>query len=434
MAPSPISSENIDSRKKPLSRKQGENLLPLKPGNRITAFSSLKNRNFRRFWIAMIFFYNAMQMGMVARGWLVYTLTDSAMALGLVTAGWGLPMVMFSLYGGVIADRFRKRNLMLITQVGLFLISLVITILIQTQLIAIWHLVLGSTSSGFALALGLPTRQAFVKELVGESDLLNSVALNSMAMNLCRIVSPALAGVLIKFIGIPGVYWLIVVSYILNIFMITIIPAGELVAVKKDISISDDLKEGWRFVWESPMIKTLMALAFIPILVALPYQMLMPVFAKTIFEAGETGLGLLMSAVGIGALIGSLMLSMLKDFQRKGFLMLIAGLLFGAFLVLFSQAGSLYLACFFLLFAGIGNSVFFTLTNTLIMENTPEKLTGRVMSFYMLTWGLMPLGTLPAGALAEAFGAPVTVTGGGLILLTVITAIFIFRPWVMRIK
>jgi len=128
------------------------------------------------------------------------------------------------------------------------------------------------------------------------------------------------------------------------------------------------------------------------------------------------------------------MLSMLKDFQRKGFLMLIAGLLFGAFLVLFSQAGSLYLACFFLLFAGIGNSVFFTLTNTLIMENTPEKLTGRVMSFYMLTWGLMPLGTLPAGALAEAFGAPVTVTGGGLILLTVITAIFIFRPWVMRIK
>ncbi|MFH2131791.1 MAG: MFS transporter, partial [bacterium] len=297
-----------------------------KTGIRISAFSSLKNRDFRRFWFGMIFFYNAMQMGMVARGWLVYTLTDSAMALGLVSAGWGLPMVLFALHGGVIADRFRKRNLMLITQAGLFFVSLVLATLIQIQQIALWHLVAGSVLSGFSLALGLPTRQAFVMELVGKTDLLNAVALNAMAMNICRIVSPALAGILIKFIGIPGVYWLIVTSYVFNIFIITLIPAGERIEGKKDISISDDLKEGLRYVRKSPVIMTLLLLAFIPILVAMPYQMLMPVFAKTVFQAGETGLGLLMSGVGIGALTGSLTLSMVRDFQHKGLLMLLAGL------------------------------------------------------------------------------------------------------------
>jgi len=401
---------------------------------KVASFGALKIRNFRRFWIGMLFFYNAMQMGMVARGWLVFTLTDSAMALGLVSAGWGLPMVMFSLFGGVITDRFRKRNLMLISQAGLFLISLAIAILIETELISLWHLVTASICSGFVLALGLPARQAFVKDLVGESDILNAVSLNSMAMNLCRIVSPALAGILIKYIGIPGVYWLIVVSYIFNIVMISIIPAGERIKTKKEISISDDLMEGLRYLRQNPLIRILLLLAFVPIVMAMPYQMLMPVFAKTVFGAGETGLGILMSAVGVGALIGSLTLSLLRGLQYKGIFMLLAGLLFGAFLVLFSQSGSLYLACFFLLFAGIGNSVFFTLTNTLIMENTPEKLTGRVMSVYMMTWGLMPLGILPAGYLAETFGAPATVTGGGLVVLLIVLIVFIFQPRIRGVR
>ncbi len=413
---------------------QGKERSHLKLQGRIAAFNTLKSRDFRRFWISMIFFYNAMQMGMVARGWLVYTLTDSPLALGLVSAGWGLPMVLFSLYGGVITDRFRKRNLMLITQAGLFLNALAIAILINTELIALWHLVAGSVFSGFVLALGLPARQAFVMELVGKKDLLNAVALNSMAMNLCRIASPALAGVLIKFIDIPGVYWLIVVSYIVNIFLMTTIPAGERIEGKEDVSIADDLKEGLRYVRNSPIILTLMLLAFIPILVALPYQMLMPVFAKTIFQAGETGLGLLMSAVGIGALTGSLILSTLKDFRHKGLLMLAAGFVFGVFLILFSQSGTLYLACFFLLFSGIGSSLYYTLTNTLIMGNTPEELTGRVMSIYMMTWGLMPLGTLPAGALAETFGAPLTVAGGGSILIGMVVVVFVFQPWVRKIN
>ena len=375
-----------------------------------------------------------MQMGMVAQGWLVYTLTNSALALGVVSAGWGLPLIIFSLFGGVAADRMPKKELMIITQGAVCLLSLIMAVLVTTELIRLWHLVVGSVLSGIILAFSLPARQAFINEVAGNEHLLNAVALNSVVMNPCRIVSPAIAGVLLKIIGIPGVYWLVVGSYAIGVIILTRIKPRATPKDRPEMSSLEELLLGLRYVRSHTILFVLMLIAFVPIIVALPYQMLMPVFAKDVFAAGETGLGFLMSAAGGGALIGSIFISTLGNFKHKGLLLLIGGIIFGTFLVFFAQSGSIKMACLFLLFSNAGGSTLYTLTSTLIMSNTPEELVGRVMSLYMITWGLMPLGVLPAGALAEAFGAPAVVTGGGLILLVFMLGLTLSQPKLRKLE
>jgi len=407
---------------------------PLPAKTWLGPFVSLKNRDFRWFLFSLLGFFNGMQMGMVAQGWLVYTMTNSAMALGIVSAGWGITLVLFSLFGGVVADRMPKRTLMIITQGAVCLLSLIMALLVTTELIRLWHLVLGSVLSGIILAFSLPARQAFINEVIGHEHLLNAVALNSVVMNTCRILSPAVAGILLKLIGIPGVYWIVVISYVMGVIILTQIRPRPTPDDRPEMSGLEELLLGLRYVRSHTILFILMLIAFIPIIVAMPYQMLMPVFARDVFNAGETGLGFLMSAAGGGALIGSVFISTLGNFKHKGLLLLIGGMTFGTFLVFFSQAGSIKMACFFLFFSSGGGSILYTLTNTLIMSNTPEELVGRVMSLYMITWGLMPLGVLPAGALTEVFGAPAVVTGGGIILLIFMLGVTLGQPKLRKLE
>jgi len=401
---------------------------------RLDAFESLKQRDFRWYWIGMLASYNGMQMQMVARGWLVYTMTDSPFALGLVSAGFGLPLLLLSLHSGALADRLIKRNMILYNRLGMGVVSLVITILIVIDSIAIWHLVVASVLSGMFLAFYLPARQAFVRELVGEEVLLNAIAMNSMAMNICRVVSPALAGVLLKVIGIPGVYWIVSVSAALVVFSLLMIPPGEINLEKKGKPLLKDVKEGIRFVFSNKIMLILMLLAFVPFMTGMSYQMLLPVFAKSVFNAGETGLGLLMSATGIGALTGSTVLASMGDIRRKGFFTILSGLSFGIFMILFGMSNTLTLAFIFLLLVGIGSSVFMALNMTLVMSQAPEEMVGRVMSIYMMTFGLMPVATLPAGALAEVIGAPLTVIGFGTFMVLFFIVITLVEPRVRNLS
>lgn len=374
-----------------------------------------------------------MQMGVVAQGWLVYTLTDSALSLGLITAAWGLPLVLFSLFGGMVADRMPKRNLIIVTQGAVCFLSLIMAVLVTTGLVRYWHLIIGSVLSGTIMAFSLPARQAFIREVVGQWELLNAIALNSTVMNLCRIVSPALAGILLKLIGIPGVYWIIFTSYSLGAVFLTRIRSRAVPPGKSIISKKEQLLSGLHYVRSQAILLVLMVIAFVALIVGSPYQMLMPVFARDVFKAGGTGLGLLLSADGSGALIGSSLVSALGNFKHKGKLMLVGGMVFSVFLILFSQSGSLKAACLFLLFSSVGGSVLSMLTITLVMSNTPQDLVGRVMSLYMITWGLMPLGMLPAGALAEVFGAPIVVSAGGAILMIFLVIVAICQPRLRRL-
>ncbi|MCP4756219.1 MAG: MFS transporter [Proteobacteria bacterium] len=397
-------------------------------------FFALKNRNFRLLWIGTLASFNARQMLIVARGWLIYTMTDSALALGIVAASMGVPIVMFSLFGGAIADRVRKKNLLLAAQFTLFATTLVITILIVTDRIAIWQLVIAAFLVGTVFAFNMPARQAFLVEVVDQDTVTNAIALNSVAMNFCRVASPALAGILITFIGIPGVYLLVAVSNGLAMISLSFITSEDVLPERSDVSIVENVLTGLRYVRNNTIILKLLIVAFVPVIVATPYRMLMPVFAKTVFSGGETTLGILLSAGGVGALSGSAMIALLGDFKRKGMLMFLAGSVFGASLILFSLVQSLVLAFICLLFCGAGSSMLMILTNTLIMTHTPKELIGRVMSLFVLIFGIMPLAMAPAGALAEFYGAAAVVTVGGGISLVFIFIMMMSQPHIRRLK
>lgn len=375
-------------------------------------------------------------MGMIARGWLVVLLTDSPFLLGLVSSGFAIPFLVFSLFGGVIADRVEKRNLLVVTQTAVGVISLANAILVVTGVVQVWHLVVISIATGVAFAFNFPGRQAFLPELVGEGDevLTNAIALSSGAMNVTRMAGPAVAGALIPFIGIGGVFFIAVGFCALQIITLLMIPITGKTQLRPNTPMRQDLVDGLTYIRDNRTLLALMVMAFAPILFGMPYQMLLPIFAKDVFGVGSLGYGVLNTLAGAGALVGSLAIASLGDFRRKGMLLLVTALVFGLGLVLFASTSSYSLALFFLLFVGIGGTGCMTLNNTLVMTKTAHEVQGRVMSIYMMTWGLMPLGTLPAGALAEVVGVRWVVGVGGAILAFLVLGITLMSPTVRQLQ
>ena len=385
-------------------------------------FSSLKVRDYRWYWASNVSGFFGFQMQLVARGWLIYDMTDSALLLGIVTAAWALPTLIIGPFGGVIADRVEKRDLILLNQTITVLLSLAITILIVIDAIQVWHLLVASILSGVIFSLNLPARQAIVPELVGEKKLMNAIALNSSGMNVTKIVGPALAGILVGVIGIPGVYMIITGCYVGTVVAMLKVPHTGVTVRKEKTNVLSAIAYGFRYVRHHSTIRVLLILEFIVNFLGWPYMMLMPVFARDVFGRGASGLGLLMSAIGVGSLFGSLGLAYLGEFKRRGFFLLCLFFVFGVGLILFSNCRAFNLALFSLLIVGGVSTVSFALNNTLILGYVVRQVRGRVMSIYMMTWTAEAIGVLPLGALAEAKGVSfaVSLDGALLVLLAVI--------------
>jgi len=398
-----------------------------------TTFSSLENRTYRLYWISLLASFSAQQMHMVVHGWLVYELTDSALALGLVSAAAGVPILLFSLYGGVIVDRVEKRKLLIVTQAITAMATLTIAVLISTGSIALWHLIIAAIANGLILSFDLPGRQAIIPQLVEQRQIMNAVALGSGAINLTRVIAPALGGILVGVMGIDGVYYLIVACYAASAAFLLTMPALLTSTRDSKATVRSDLIEGLRYIRRSPVLPALLAMAIVPSAFGMPYMMLMPVFAIDVFNVGASGLGYLMAAAGIGALAGSFLVASLGDFKHKGALLMIASASFGVFLILFANSNYFYIALFFLLGVGMTNSIYMATNNTLLQINTEDRMRGRVMSLYMMTIGLLPIAVLPASAIAESLGGPVAIGAGGAILLIFTLAMTLLRPTLRRL-
>ena len=398
-----------------------------------TTFSSLENRTYRLYWMSLLASFSAQQMNLVVRGWLVYELTDSALALGLVSAAAGVPILLFSLYGGVIVDRVDKRKLLIVTQALTAVATLTIAVLISTGAIALWHLIIAAIANGLILSFDLPGRQAIIPQLVEQRQIMNAVALGSGATNLTRVIAPALGGVLVGVMGIDGVYYLIVACYAASAAFLLTMPALLTPTRDSKATVRSDLIEGLRYIRRSSVLPALLAMAVVPIAFGMPYMMLMPVFAIDVHNVGASGLGYLMAAAGIGALAGSFLVASLGDFKHKGALLLVASASFGVFLILFANSNYFYIALFFLLGVGMANSIYMATNNTLLQINTEDRMRGRVMSLYMMTIGLLPIAVLPASAIAESLGGPVAIGAGGAILLIFTLAMTLLRPTLRRL-
>ena len=382
-----------------------------------TTFDALRDRNFRWLWVGQLASSATFQMGGLAQGWLVYQLTGSAFALGWVGSGWSISTLLLSLYGGAVADRIEKRDLLIWARLAMILNTLAIGLLISTGLIRIWHLVINSFFSGVIFSFMMPAGQAIVSELVDREALLNAVSLNSVGMGLMGIFSASLAGYLVEAVGVQGAYYAMAGFYLMALFSLTKLPRtgrGE----RSQTSVWTDLLEGVRYIGSHPSLLALLGLVLVRVLFGMSYRTFMPKFSQETMGMDASGLGLLMAATGVGGLVSSLVTASLGDFHGKGKLLLGSGLLMGGSLFLFANTSSLAPVLVFLGLVGAASNACMVANNTLLQTNSQERLRGRVMSVYMMMWGLMPLATVPGGAIADRMGVPFVISlQGGLMAL-----------------
>ena len=403
---------------------------------RFHTFDSLALRDYRLLWMGQLSTSLGQWMDQTSRSWLIYQLTDSPLQLGLVSAIRGAPLLFFGVIAGVVADRYGRKAQLIIAQVVNAILNAVLATLVLTGRIEVWHVYVTGFLAGTVQAFQQPARQALINDLVGEKHLMNAVALNSAALNLSRSVGPAICGVIIEAFGVDISYYIQAVMYAFATIWTGQIhlpakAAGYLESVNQSMFAS--AKEGFAYIAKNKTILALMVLALAPILLGMPYTSLMPVFAIDVLHGDAETQGLLLTMVGIGAVIGALIIASLGRQQGNGRLMISGAAGFGLSLVAFSQSKVLGMAMTFTFLAGLSNSGYTSQNQTMIQMLTPAKLRGRVLGVYFLNRGLMPLGSLLAGALASGLGGPwaVTIMGGSCCLLAICVAIFSRNLWNM---
>lgn len=372
-------------------------------------FASLKHQQFRWLYASNIAFFFAMNGQFLVRSILAYELTGSELALGAINLMVAIPMLVVSPFGGVIADRVEKRKLILIGQGLLLCNELVVLALLLTNQLQFWHLLVVVFFMGCLFPFIMPARQAIVANIVGRQGMGNAMALQMGGMNAARVVGPVLAGTIVALTNVKWVYVMAVVLYgaaLLSMSRVSKSPPAEGAGSRPVLT---DLVAGMKYVAGDAPVRTLMILSIIPMLLAMPFQSLLVVFAEETWDVGEGGLGVLQAAAGIGGIMGSFYVAWAGETDRKLRLMMASLLAFAGTLFLFAISPWFLLALPLVLIADIFANVFNTTNGTIIQMLIPDEVRGRVMSLMMMTFGLTPLGTVPVSALAEAFGAPTAV-------------------------
>jgi MFS family permease len=377
---------------------------------------ALRHRNFQLFFSGQLISLIGTWMQSVAQSWLVYRLTGSALLLGSVGFASQVPVFLFAPLGGIAADRFNRRHIVIATQVASMLLALILAGFTLSHEIdhRVWLIFVLAALLGIVNAFDIPGRQSFLVDMVGKGDLMNAIALNSSMFNGARVIGPAIAGILVAKIGEGWCFFGNGVSYIaviIGLLMMRVqIPLRAAMA-----SPLEHMMEGFRFVNRTEPIRALLLLLGLVSLVGMPYVVLMPIFADQILHGGARGLGILMGATGVGALLGALTLAFREGVKGLGRWVALCCGGFGASLVVFALSHTFWLSVALLLPVGYCMMLQMASSNTLIQVMVPDALRGRVMAVYsMMFMGMAPIGALLGGALAERLGAPITVAIGGL--------------------
>jgi predicted MFS family arabinose efflux permease len=356
---------------------------------------------------------------------LLYDLTGNSLLLGALNGLRALPFLVTGPMAGVAADRMNRRRLLLNTQWVLIVTAVLMGALVASPYLHVWHIFLFTLITGVAWTITEPVRMSMIPSVVPKEDMVNAIALNSGGFNLMKVLGPALGGALIAVFGAAENFFIQAVAYVGVLLMIYLMHIPPHRADARRSSAMANLKEGFSYVWSTPAVLALMALAYVPRIFAVPYQTLMPVFQKDVLRVGPEGLGMLMAAPGLGAVIAVLTMASLGDrLKRHGLLLVVSICILGFFLIVFSQLKSLPVALVILVVAGMFQMFFLASTATMLQLLVPDELRGRVMSLYMLDRGFMPAGALFAGASAHFIGAPMTVAmmGAIVIVLTLLVA------------
>ena len=393
--------------------------------------------DFRWLWVGSLASSFAMNMQQVARGWFVYEMTASALDLAWVTMSFMIPQVIFSLWGGVVADRMPKRFILCVAQILNCVATLIMSAIILWGQADFWDFIWFGTFNGIVLALSFPARHAFVPDLVPERLVFTAMALNTTSMNFARILAPALAGFLIAWIAdgdtnstlaVGIVYLVIALLYLTSSLTILLIDSRGVVSEPdKKNSVIGDMLAGVHYLVKHPPVFGLLILSVIPFLFGMPLNTLLPAFNEDVLLGGPDDLGVLLSAMGGGAILGSLMLAARGDLRRKG--MWLIGTLFawGFATSAFGLSSDLTVAVVVLAFIGWLSSWNMSLNRGMLQLEVEQKMRGRIMSLDMMSHGLMPLGVLPGAWVADNYGINTSLFVSGIVFIFLVSLSLLMR-------
>ncbi len=394
-----------------------------------TAVRALRHRNFQLFFAGQLISLVGTWMQTVAQSWLVYRMTGSTLLLGAVGFASQIPVFLVAPIGGAIADRTNRHRVVIATQTVSMALAFLLAVLTLTHRIQVWQIMLLAAGLGVVNAFDIPARQAFLMDMVGREDLMNAIALNSSMFNGARILGPAVAGIVVAWVGEGWCFFANAVSYIAVIAGLLMMKLEHPANLANRGSPIAHIIEGFRFVLDAAPIRAILLLLGLVSLAGMPYSVLMPVFASDILHGGARELGMLMGATGVGALLGALSLATRVGVKGLGRIIGLCAAGFGASLILFSFSRIFWLSMVLLVPVGFTMMIQMASSNTLLQSMVPDQLRGRVISVYsMMFMGMAPFGAFLAGAIANRIGAPWTVAVGGVACIAAAVAFGLNLP------
>ena len=386
-------------------------------------FDALASAPYRRFWLGSIASVGSTQLYFIAMAWLVFELSNSPLDLGLLGAATAVPNILATLIGGLVADRVNRRTILILTTGISTVLMLLLAALDATGLVRVWHVLLISGLLGLVQGFDFPARSSIFPSLIEPKQMLSAVALNSILWQGSRMIFPAIGGILIALTDTSLIFVLCGLGFITMLMVLCWLEVVQVIQAKADPW--HEFKEGLRFILHHHLFLTLILLTWISMFFGTSYIQIMPIFAD-ILQSGERGYGLLISATGVGSVAGNLFISRFQQSRRLGLMMLSCAALAPFSLIGFSLvagtlanvAGAFWLASLFAVMTAAFSSVFLVSSMTVLQLKVPDKLRGRVMGIHSITWSMIALGGLIAGALASKFSAPVAVVIGAVIVLS----------------
>lgn len=395
-------------------------------------FTSLHDRDFRWFFIALLSQNAAMNIQLLARGYLVYELTGSYAALGVVALVHAMSMLVLSPYGGLLADGRSKRVVLQAGQSAAAVQAAAVGALLLFDVLRYEHLLLAALAQGITTGLMMPSRQSMAPEIVGRARLMNAVSLNTAGMNVMRLLGPALAGIMLAIFDAELVYFTMSGLFALSVLTLARVPrrAPDTVAGAGTASPAQavrDLRDGLAYIWRTPVVLQLLIITFITSLLAMPYIRLLPGFVADVLDGGATELGFLFSVAGAGSLLGALVLASLPP-RRRGVILLASTVGMAVSLVAFSSSSILWVSFVTMFAVGVGSAGRQALSNVLIQLEVEDAYRGRVMSVWLMQVGMMSLGAFIIGVSAEFVGPQVALGGAAALLIVLGIAVYLFVP------
>ena len=386
-------------------------------------FVAFRYASYRLFWIGNAFSNIGIWALMAGRLWLMHQLTDSPLMLGLVTFSGLGPILVLSMWGGVVADRVNRMRLVVTTRALFSFTALLTGVLAATDVIEPWHLLAISLANGVLLSFDIPCRQAIVPNLVPRQHLMNAVVLQSLLMSGSTVIGPFLFAPLVNALEIKGVFFFVGAMYVGTVVMFALVDPQPHIGDRKRTMPWSDLAEGFAYMRGSTTIISLVALGILAGIFGSSFSTLLPVFADSVLMGGVETYGDLLLAAGVGGLGGTLLLILFGRLKDSAILQVGTGLAYGLGLVLFSQIAYLPVSLLMILVVGAASTAFGTVNNTLLQSIVDDEFRGRVMSIHQLGWGSSAIGGLLMGTLAQAFNAPFALSVSGVAVAIGATAL-----------